>query len=128
MVPGVLSEKTLLCNATGAYGLAVSEHAFALTMMLIKKLHLYAASRSRACWEDRGPVTSLSESTVLVVGLGDIGLCYALLVKAMGARVIGPELAKTIVTAWLASEFQGGGSQPKVDQMRALEKQSFESK
>ncbi len=89
MVPGVLSEKTLLCNATGAYGLAVSEHAFALTMMLIKKLHLYAASRSHACWEDRGPVTSLSESTVLVVGLGDIGLCYALLVKGMGARVIG---------------------------------------
>ena len=48
-------------------------------------------------------------------------------VLTMGARVIGPELAKTIVSAWLASEFQGGGSQPKVDQMRALEKQSFES-
>ena len=49
-------------------------------------------------------------------------------VLTMGARVIGPELAKTIVSAWLESEFQGGGSQPKVDQMRALEKQSFESK
>lgn len=46
-------------------------------------------------------------------------------VLTMGARVIGPELAKTIVTAWLKSEFQGGGSQPKVDQMRALEKQEF---
>ena len=46
-------------------------------------------------------------------------------VLTMGARVIGPELAKTIVSAWLASEFQGGGSQPKVDQMRALEKKSF---
>ena len=89
MVPGVLAKKTLLCNATGAYGLAVSEHAFALTIMLIKKLHLYASSRARACWQDRGPVTSLTESTVLVVGLGDIGLCYARLVKAMGARVIG---------------------------------------
>lgn len=49
-------------------------------------------------------------------------------VLTMGARVIGPELAKTIVSAWLESEFQGGGSQPKVDQMRALEKKSFESK
>lgn len=46
-------------------------------------------------------------------------------VLTMGARVIGPELAKTIVDAWLVSEFQGGGSQPKVDQMRALEKKSF---
>ncbi|MER2235944.1 MAG: NAD(P)-dependent oxidoreductase, partial [Candidatus Limivicinus sp.] len=89
MVPGVLAKKTLLCNATGAYGLAVSEHAFALTMMLIKKLHLYCRSQANSRWEDRGPVTSLTEATVLVVGLGDIGLCYARLVKAMGARVIG---------------------------------------
>lgn len=46
-------------------------------------------------------------------------------VLTMGARVIGPELAKTIVSAWLVSEFQGGGSQPKVDQMRELERLSF---
>ena len=48
-------------------------------------------------------------------------------VLTMGARVIGPELAKTIVSAWLKSEFQGGGSQPKVDQMRELERKSFKS-
>ena len=46
-------------------------------------------------------------------------------VLTMGARVIGSELAKTIVDAWLKSEFQGGGSQPKVDQMRELENRSF---
>ena len=87
--PGVLAGKTVLCNATGAYGLAVAEHAFAMTLMLIKKLHLYRSSQLRCCWEDHGGVTSLAESTVLVAGLGDIGLYYARLVKAMGARVIG---------------------------------------
>lgn len=46
-------------------------------------------------------------------------------ILTMGARVIGSELAKTVVDAWLRSEFQGGGSQPKVDQMRSLEKKSF---
>jgi ribose 5-phosphate isomerase B len=35
-------------------------------------------------------------------------------ILTMGARVIGPELAKTIVDAWLASEFEGGGSTAKV--------------
>lgn len=35
-------------------------------------------------------------------------------VITMGARVIGPELAKTILAAWLASDFAGGGSAPKV--------------
>jgi len=48
-------------------------------------------------------------------------------VLTMGARVVGPELAKSIVDHWLDSEFQGGGSTPKVEQMRALETQSFET-
>ncbi len=38
-------------------------------------------------------------------------------VLTMGARVIGPELAKTIVDAWLESEFEGGGSAPKVEKI-----------
>jgi ribose 5-phosphate isomerase B len=46
----------------------------------------------------------------------------------MGERVIGQELAKTIIDAWLVSEFQGGGSTAKVQQMRELEKQSFQIK
>jgi ribose 5-phosphate isomerase B len=45
----------------------------------------------------------------------------------MGERVIGPELAKTIIDAWLLSEFQGGGSIPKVQQMRDIEHLSFHS-
>ncbi len=47
-------------------------------------------------------------------------------VLTLGARVIGSELAKMIVDAWLKSEFQGGGSRAKVEQMRMLEKESFE--
>lgn len=39
----------------------------------------------------------------------------------IGARVVGPELAKAIVDAWLASRFDGGRSQPKVDIISAYE-------
>jgi len=46
-------------------------------------------------------------------------------VLTMGARVVGEELAKTIVDAWLKAEFQGGRSTPKVETMRNLEKKSF---
>lgn len=46
-------------------------------------------------------------------------------VITMGERVIGPELAKTVIDAWLESEFSGGGSTPKVEQMRQLERKSF---
>ena len=46
-------------------------------------------------------------------------------VLTMGARVVGDELAKTIVDAWLKAEYQGGRSAPKVEIMRDLEKESF---
>ncbi|BFO11269.1 ribose 5-phosphate isomerase B [Serratia rubidaea] len=42
----------------------------------------------------------------------------------LGARVIGAELAKTIVDAWLASEFEGGGSAPKVAKISHYEQAS----
>jgi ribose 5-phosphate isomerase B len=45
-------------------------------------------------------------------------------ILTMGARVIGPELAKTVVFAWLKSEFEAGRSMPKVARMRELEKLS----
>jgi len=43
-------------------------------------------------------------------------------VLTMGQRVIGPELAKTIVDAWLESEFQGGGSTRKVEKMEEVDR------
>ena len=89
LVPGVLSGNTVLCNATGAYGKTVSEHAFALTWALLRKLHLYRSAQLRGEWADFGEVGTLTGATVLVVGLGDIGKSYARLVKAMGAKVIG---------------------------------------
>jgi len=40
----------------------------------------------------------------------------------MGARVIGPEVAKTVLSAWISSEFEAGRSAPKVARMRELER------
>ena len=42
----------------------------------------------------------------------------------MGARVIGPELAKTILREWVSLQYKPDGpSQPKVDAMRAIDEQ-----
>jgi ribose 5-phosphate isomerase B len=42
-------------------------------------------------------------------------------ILTLGARVIGPESAKTVVHAWLASEFAGGASTRKVAKLEALD-------
>ena len=45
-------------------------------------------------------------------------------VLALGARVVGPELARSIVCAWLAAEFGGGGSTRKVEKIDRLEREA----
>ena len=87
--PGILHENTVLTNATGAYSKAVAEHAFASVLMMQKKLHLYRDAQKRSEWTDCGDVTSIADSTVLVVGLGEIGGHFARMAKALGAYVIG---------------------------------------
>ena len=46
-------------------------------------------------------------------------------ILTMGARVIGTELAKSIVDAWLKSEFQHGTSEAKVDRIKSYESEFF---
>jgi ribose 5-phosphate isomerase B len=41
----------------------------------------------------------------------------------MGAQVIGSTLARVLLDHWLASEFQGGRSAPKVQKMKDLDAQ-----
>jgi len=46
-------------------------------------------------------------------------------VLCMGARVVGPELAKKIVQEWLNLEFKGGRSTQKVKIIEDIERQNF---
>jgi len=42
-------------------------------------------------------------------------------VLTLGRHIVGPELAKMLVDAWLESEFQGGRSLPKVAKIKEIE-------
>lgn len=88
-LPGVLPPGTLLTNASGAYGLAISEYMLGAVIMLQMNLHLYRDSQHLSKWSYLGPVQSIDRSVVLVIGLGDIGASFAKRVKALGAYTIG---------------------------------------
>ena len=104
--PGVLSENTILTNATGAYDKTVAEHGLALTLMLQKNFYLYRDLQNQHIWKDMGMAASIADSTVVIVGYGSIGSLYAKMVKALGATVIGvkrrksekPEILDELVT------------------------------
>jgi len=87
--PGVLPKNVRIATASGAYGLALAEHMMAQLLAMMKKLYLYYDHQKNCEWVDEGPVTSIYGSTVLVVGLGDIGGQFARRMKALGANIIG---------------------------------------
>lgn len=92
---GVVAPNAIITNATGAYGLAVAEHMFATTLMLMKRLHTYRDAQHQHAWKSKGTVSSLHGARVLVLGLGDIGTHYAKFCKYMGAYVIGVRRTST---------------------------------
>lgn len=91
---GVVPEGAYLTNATGAYGLAISEHMLGMLLEIKKKLNLYYLNQIKHQWKDEGNVTSIEGITTLVVGLGDIGGDFARKMKALGSYTIGVKRTK----------------------------------
>ncbi len=88
-IGGVLPEGAALACATGAYGLAISECMLTGMLMLQKKMLLYMENQKQHQWKKEGMVGSVFGSTVLCVGMGDIGGAFLKRCKALGAYTIG---------------------------------------
>ena len=88
--PGVLPEECIVTNATGAYGLAISECMLAMWLSLLKELPTYRDNQREHRWAPTGhSVGSIAGSRVLCVGMGDIGSNFARRAYALGAEVVG---------------------------------------
>lgn len=86
---GMLPDGAVLTNASGAYGLAISEYMLGVLLEMFYNLHKYRDKQAKADWSYSGQAQSIYNSTALVIGLGDIGGEFARRLKALGAYTIG---------------------------------------
>lgn len=93
---GVLPGGVVLTNASGAYGLAVSEHMLSVLLELYKKLYLYRDNQLDSKWSGEGTVKSIYGTVALIIGVGDIGGEFAKKIKALGGYTIGIRRADTV--------------------------------
>ena len=89
LVAGILSQNVKLTNATGSYGLAISEYMMTTLLMMMKKMDRYYLNQAQGIWKSEGEISSVYGSKILVVGMGDIGSEFAKRASAFGATVIG---------------------------------------
>jgi len=84
-----LKDSVQLTNASGAYGEAISEHMLGTVLAMQKNLYHYYDLQQEHAWINLGSVHTISTSTVLSVGMGDIGSAFARKMHALGAEVYG---------------------------------------
>ncbi len=81
-------EDVLLTNASGTYGLTISEHLLTMALVLMRRFDVYEKQQEQEIWQNAGDLQSIYGSTVVVHGFGDIGGHFAQKMQALGAHVI----------------------------------------
>jgi len=91
MIPGVINSDIILTTSSGVHPIPIAEHVLGMMLSFERNLHLSRDCQNNNVWKEFGDneVSELYEKTVTIIGLGNIGLRIAELVKAFGAKVIG---------------------------------------
>lgn len=81
-------EDIILTNAKGTYGRQIADHVLGMIIAFNHNLLTYHEQMKQKNWESHWPTKDLWDSTLLIVGYGDIGTNLALRAKAHEMRVI----------------------------------------
>ena len=91
-IPAVRERDILLTNMQRVAGPVMAEHVIAMMLAYARGLHFYIPERMAGRWTREmpppGQLLTLEGKTVLVVGLGGIGLEVAKRAHALGMRVV----------------------------------------
>lgn len=88
VVPGALKEDIILTNGSGAYGITIAEHMVMTALMLLRRYPEYQKIVENGEFRSDLMIGSLYDSTILVLGTGDIGSTFASRLRAFGVRKI----------------------------------------
>ena len=87
----MFNEGCKVCNATGTFGIGISEYVIASLIFLMRKFSIISYNQRNCHWDREGVFAkdSIYGSTVLLLGLGNIGMECAKRLKAFGCYLIG---------------------------------------
>ena len=87
--PGVFAnEDCIITNSAGAYGVSIAEHIVMLSLMLMRRMHVFFRKSISCEWGKPLPQKSLKDCRITVLGTGDIGSSFARRAKAFEPKSI----------------------------------------
>lgn len=78
-----------LCNASGAFGVIISEYIIAGILSLYRRFREYDRQQNDCVWRDVGCEQTLEGKTAVILGTGDIGRNTAKRLRAFDVYTIG---------------------------------------
>lgn len=84
-----ISDKTVLTNASGAFGEVISEYIIGGILCLFRDFFSYRENQLEKHWQDTKNERMICGSTALILGCGNIGKCTATRLRAFGAKTVG---------------------------------------
>ena len=85
----LMTQGVLLSNGSGAYNDTIAEFMLGLTSALCLGLPRYGKNQREHVWQWSGWTRYIMDSTIAILGCGQIGCGYARRVKALGAHTLG---------------------------------------
>ena len=84
------NQSTILTKSSGTFGISISEHIIGMMIALGRDFGRYYKNQNESRWcSDFPDLLGISGSTVLIVGLGNIGTEVARHLCGFGCRIIG---------------------------------------
>jgi phosphoglycerate dehydrogenase-like enzyme len=102
-LPVFKEEKALLTNASGSYGLVISEYMIGAAILMSVGFHTYRDQQLKHEWKKNGLTKTINGTQTLVVGLGDIGSNFARRMNALGSSVTAVRRTKTSGDSYVKS-------------------------
>ena len=86
-----LPQDAVICNGNGYYGNLIAEHSVGLALSLCRNIPVYVQNMEKKLWKLEKPDKPVEDSTVLVLGAGDIGSAIARDIRPMlgNGKIIG---------------------------------------
>ena len=102
-LPVFKNSQALLTNASGAYGLVISEYMVGAAILMSIGFHKYRDQQLKHEWHKNRPSKTINGMEILVVGFGDIGSNFARRMNDLGSNVTAVRRTKTPGDSYIKS-------------------------